>query len=83
MLEMSKTKLGIDHPDTLISMQNLACIWKETGKGVQAIRLLEECIQSRKRILSPDHPDTLSSCSTVATRRVEAGEDEREDADSD
>tara|TARA_R110002060_G_scaffold41179_9_gene52662 strand:- start:1441 stop:1620 length:180 start_codon:yes stop_codon:yes gene_type:complete len=39
VIEMRKTKLRADHPDTLSNMRNLSFTWKETGKSVQAITL--------------------------------------------
>jgi Tetratricopeptide repeat len=39
--EMSKKKLGADHPDTLTSMNTLAFTWKGTGKETEAVRLME------------------------------------------
>ena len=72
VIEMRKTKLRADYPDTLSNMRNLSFTWKETGKSVQAITLLKECIDSRKRILSPDHALTLSLCSALVIWRAEA-----------
>lgn len=46
VMETRKKKLGADHLDTLISMSNLAFMWKETGRETEAVRLMEECIQS-------------------------------------
>jgi hypothetical protein len=65
-METSKTKLGADHPSTLTSMNNLAFTWKGTGKETEAVRLIEECVQSRKLVLGLNHPDTLSSCRALA-----------------
>ncbi|KAH6672830.1 hypothetical protein B0J14DRAFT_627313 [Halenospora varia] len=52
VMKTSKKKLGADHPDTL----------NRTGKETEAIRLIEECIQLRKRVLGPNHPHSISSC---------------------
>ncbi|KAL8864323.1 MAG: hypothetical protein Q9198_009940 [Flavoplaca austrocitrina] len=45
VMETRKTKLGMDHPDTLTGMNNLAFTWKGSGKEIEAVRLMEECIQ--------------------------------------
>ncbi|PQE14359.1 hypothetical protein CJF30_00006939 [Rutstroemia sp. NJR-2017a BBW] len=71
VMEIHKKKLGADHPDALISINNLALTWKKTGRTIQAIRLMEECIESRKRVLRFDHPYTLSSCSALAEWKAE------------
>ncbi|PQE18243.1 hypothetical protein CJF30_00010977 [Rutstroemia sp. NJR-2017a BBW] len=69
--KLGAKKLGTDHPHTLTSMENLAFTWKRTNRAAQAITLMEECIQSRKRVLGLDHPDTLSSCSVLAAWKTE------------
>ena len=51
VMETSKTKLGVDHPDTLTSMNNLAFMWKGNGKEIEAVRLMEDCVRGRKRVL--------------------------------
>jgi tetratricopeptide (TPR) repeat protein len=45
VMETSKKKLGADHPSTLISMNNLAHTQKLLGQGVEAIKLIRECVQ--------------------------------------
>ncbi|KAJ6144831.1 hypothetical protein N7470_008726 [Penicillium chermesinum] len=35
VMEISKTKLSVDHPDTLISMANLASIYTKQGRDKQ------------------------------------------------
>ena len=65
MIETSKTKLGADHPDTLSSIANLAFTWKEYGRGKEALKLMEECVILRTRIIGTNHPDTLSSRATL------------------
>jgi hypothetical protein len=61
VMETRKTKLGADHPDTLISMNNLAFTWKGQGRNEAAIKLMSECIRLRTHKLGIDHPHTLSS----------------------
>jgi hypothetical protein len=71
VMETSKTKLGVDHPDTLTSMNNLAFTWKGSGKEIEAIRLMEECVHFRKRILGVNHPHSVSSCTVLDTWKAE------------
>jgi hypothetical protein len=61
-MENHKKKLGADRPDTLTIMNNLAFTWKGTGRETEAVRLMDECVQSRKRVLGLNHPCTISSC---------------------
>jgi hypothetical protein len=53
--------LGQEHPDTLISMANLAHIWKGHGRDVDALELMKQCVEVQVRILGSNHPYTLSS----------------------
>jgi hypothetical protein len=43
-METSKAKLGMDHLNTLTSMNNLAFTWKGNGKENEVVRLIEECV---------------------------------------
>ncbi|KUJ10971.1 uncharacterized protein LY89DRAFT_253247 [Mollisia scopiformis] len=70
-METRKTKLGVDHPDTLTSMNNLAFTWKGSGKEIEAVRLMEECVQLRKRILGVNYPDSISFCTALNTWKAE------------
>jgi hypothetical protein len=67
---MRKQKLGEDHPDTLTSMTNLAFLWKEQGRDMEAIQLMEDCAQRLKCILGDSHPDFSSSDKILAEWKV-------------
>ncbi|KAH8744530.1 hypothetical protein F5882DRAFT_265980, partial [Hyaloscypha sp. PMI_1271] len=43
------------------SMLYLAFTWKGQGNVAQAIKLMEDCVQRRKRVLGVQHPHFLSS----------------------
>jgi hypothetical protein len=60
------TRLGPDHPDTLMSMNDLASAYRDAGKYDRARPLFEETLALRKSKLGPDHPDTLQSMSNLA-----------------
>jgi Tetratricopeptide repeat len=60
-METKKRVLGAEHPDTLTSMNNLACTWKSQGRVHEALALMEECVQFRRQTLGPHHPDTTTS----------------------
>ena len=60
------SKLGPDHPDTLMSMGNLAQGYQYAGKLDKALPLYEETLALRKTKLGPDHPDTLQSMNNLA-----------------
>ena len=66
MLDMSKKLLGPEHPDTLISMGNLACTYTDQGKWEEAEQLWIEVLDMRNKLLGPEHPNTLISMRNLA-----------------
>ena len=56
---MSKRILGEEHPDTLVSMNNLASSYSDLGRRTEALGLGEKVLEMSKRILGEEHPDTL------------------------
>src|SRR5208282_5284975 len=52
--------LGLDHPDTLITMNNLAETYCALAKTAEAAALLEEVLEKSKRILGEEHSNTLT-----------------------
>ncbi|MEW1739757.1 tetratricopeptide repeat protein, partial [Nocardia beijingensis] len=58
--------LGADHPDTLVSRNNLASVYKAAGRVVEAIPLYERTLADRERVLGADHPNTLGSRNNLA-----------------
>lgn len=57
--------LGMEHPTTLDSMQNLALILESTKKD-EAEELFRHVVQTKKRVLRKGHPETLSSMEKLA-----------------
>ena len=55
-METFQRVLGVEHPDTLTSMNNLAFTWKGRDRDKEAITLMKECVQLKERVLGPDHP---------------------------
>jgi hypothetical protein len=60
-METRKSVLGPEHLSTLISMANLAHIWKGQCREEEAVALLNECVQLTDRVCDPEHPFTSSS----------------------
>jgi non-specific serine/threonine protein kinase/serine/threonine-protein kinase len=58
--------LGPDHPDTLMSVFNLADSYQRLGRYNDALKLREETLALRKIKLGPNHPDTLMSMHNLA-----------------
>jgi hypothetical protein len=63
--------LGEEHPDTLISMANLAIAWKGQGRNEEAIQLMSNCVRLRMQILGANHPFTLSSIKALSGWKFE------------
>ncbi|OLN81555.1 Kinesin light chain 1 [Colletotrichum chlorophyti] len=71
VIEINKRVLGEEHPDTLMSMHNLACTWKAQARWEDAIGLLQGCLRHREDVLGMAHPDTMSSASALASWKLE------------
>ena len=65
--------LGEDHPDTLISRNNLAGAYELVGRLTEAITLYEQVLPDCVRVLGEDHPDTLASRNNLAGAYESAG----------
>jgi tetratricopeptide (TPR) repeat protein len=68
-----QARLGPDHPDTLLGMDNLAWAYQYAGKHDLALQLHQETLKLRKAKLGPEHPDTLNSMGLLALAYVGAG----------
>ena len=58
--------LGPEHPDTLISVNNLASALFSRGDFAGAEPLFQRTLAAHERILGPEHPDTLGSAHNLA-----------------
>jgi tetratricopeptide (TPR) repeat protein len=76
-LALQRSKLGPDHPDTLMSMNNLACSYTDVGQIERALKLFEETLALRRSKLGPDHPDTLASLEGQAQCLANSGQIDR------
>ncbi|KAK3351860.1 hypothetical protein B0H65DRAFT_137399 [Neurospora tetraspora] len=67
VMETRKPKLGADHPDTLMSMANLASTYRNQGRWEEAEKLEVQVMETRKAKLGADHPSTLTSMANLAS----------------
>ena len=58
-LKLRESKLGLDHPDTLASRNNLARAYRAAGRLTDALPLLEDTLKRRRAKLGLDHVATL------------------------
>ncbi|KAA8895944.1 hypothetical protein FN846DRAFT_301079 [Sphaerosporella brunnea] len=65
--------LGQEHPDTLISMDNLAMTYMGQRRWREAEELQVKVIQTRKRVLGQEHPATLTSMNDLASTYLSQG----------
>ena len=59
-LRLRKETLGPEHPDTVVSMNNLARAYDSAGRWNEALPLYEEGLRLSRAKLGPEHPDTLA-----------------------
>jgi hypothetical protein len=65
-LDRARRVLGADHPDTLISANNLAAALRVLGEVQAARELDEDTLGRRRRLLGEDHPRTIRSARNLA-----------------
>jgi tetratricopeptide (TPR) repeat protein len=56
---------GVEHPDTLRSMNMLTSGYVRLGRNVEALKLAEETLSLCRGKLGPDHPNTLATMHTL------------------
>jgi hypothetical protein len=66
-------QLGKDHADTLRTRSNIAAWTGRTGDAPAALRLSQELLPDRVRLLGKDHPHTLRTRSNIAAWTGETG----------
>ena len=76
-LELRRSQLGDDHPDTLTSVQHIALCLLSLGQYKQAYHLIEDNLARSRRALGEDHPHTLHSACYVAYGLCSVGQCEQ------
>ena len=76
-LALLKTKVGPDHPLTLISMNNLAGAYRGVGQIDRGLSLREDTLARMRVKLGPDHPGTLKCMNSLAHDYALAGKPDR------
>jgi hypothetical protein len=64
-LRIRTAKLGVTHPYTLGSMNNLALHYQELGRLSEALPLLEQAVRGLKESIGAQHHDTLTVMNTL------------------
>jgi len=66
LIETRRRVLGVEHPFTLTSMNNLALTYRNQGRWKEAEELFVQVIETNKRVLGVEHPETLTSMGNLA-----------------
>jgi hypothetical protein len=66
LLPVVEGTLGLDHPGTLTTRNNLAWWLGRSGRVGEAVDQFEVLLADRTRVLGPDHPDTLTTRNNLA-----------------
>ena len=66
VMETTKRVLGEEHPDSLMSMNNLASTYSNQGRWKEAEALEVLVMETRKRVLGEEHPHSLTSMNNLA-----------------
>jgi tetratricopeptide (TPR) repeat protein len=66
-LQLWEAVLGKEHPDTLLSMNNLALSIYNQGKSAEAEAMHRQTLQLQEAVLGKEHPSTLGSMNNLAS----------------
>jgi hypothetical protein len=67
VLDARNRILGVEHPDTIRAMANLAATYQNLGKYTEAEKLEMQVLDARNRILGVEHPDTINAMANLAS----------------
>jgi Flp pilus assembly protein TadD len=75
-LAIREAALGPDHPDTALSLNNLAILCYYEGKPEEAARLMRRALAIWEAKLGPGHPDTQNARRSLAAieERLQEGD---------
>jgi tetratricopeptide (TPR) repeat protein len=60
-VELAKRVRGLEHPDTALSLNNLAELYQAMGEYAKAEPLYQEALRICQKVLGPEHPSTANS----------------------
>jgi hypothetical protein len=67
VLDKRNKILGVEHPDTIFAMANLASTYRNLGKYTEAEKLEMQVLDASDRILGVEHPDTIFAMANLAS----------------
>ena len=66
VLDAKNRILGVEHPDTINAMENLAATYQYMGQYTEAEKLEMQVLDARNRILGVQHPQTITAMMNLA-----------------
>jgi len=73
-LAVQEEVLGREHPDTAMSLNNLAWLLNAKGESALAEPLYRQALAIREKVEGPEHPDTAMSLNNLAELLRERGD---------
>ena len=73
-LDIRERVLGVEHPATLSSVNNLAGCMRALGDAAGALPLYRRALKSHERVLGAEHPNTLIISANLAACLVALGD---------
>ena len=62
-----ENSLGVDHPDTLATVNNIASVFDNQGQYDKSLKYYERSLAGGEKSLGVDHPDTLTTVHGMAS----------------
>lgn len=69
--------LGLEHPDTLASMDNLLSTYRDQGRWLEASKILTQAVATNRNVLGISHPltkDVMSMLKDLRLARVQVAQ---------
>ncbi|KAI9764195.1 MAG: hypothetical protein M1839_005973, partial [Geoglossum umbratile] len=66
-LEAREATLGVEHPETLSSINSLGVVFGWQGKYIEAEAMHRRALEAKERVLGPEHSSTLTSMANLAS----------------
>jgi TPR repeat protein/CHAT domain-containing protein/Tfp pilus assembly protein PilF len=73
-LRITQKVRGPEHPDTAISLNNLAKLYSDTGEYAKAEPLYQEALRIKQKVLGAEDPSTATSINNLAGLYQDMGE---------
>jgi serine/threonine protein kinase len=73
-LALRRQVLGSEHPDTLVTMKELARILRVEGRSAESEKLLRQTLESERRVLGPENPITMQCMIELGNTLREQGQ---------